>query len=414
MDMDKREELENESKAQAEAEKDIDSTETAKTDENAEKKKKKKLIIIIVSIIVALAVVISALIGRNIYKKLNLIDYDGNGNTTIDPNQEFIDENETLDFEQMDDATGNDFKSILKNWATNGGEKMSSKNIINVLLIGSDASSEDSKRPDDAEKGNTDVMMIVSINKKSKTIKLASIMRDSYTYMSGFDRYAKLNSACQNGGPAYLVETIENDYKIKIDGYVLVDFDSFKEVIDVLGGVNVDVPEYVANHLNSSKDYDDLGVVPSGEGVLLNGKQALAFSRVRKTNVDGDVSRVARQRQVIYALIEKCGDANIFEKSDVADVVAANVRTNFTKKQVLNYGAQAVASGWADFEMSEITMPTEDARYGYTYQENWIWVVDYPLAAQNLQKEIYGTTNINLEENRKTAITVMGGYVTKG
>ena len=73
-----------------------------------------------------------------------------------------------------------------------------------------------------------------------------------------------------------------------------------------------------------------------------------------------------------------------------------------------------MAGGWTDFEMSEITMPTEDARYGYTYQENWIWVVDYPLAAQNLQKEIYGTTNINLEENRKTAITVMGGYVTKG
>ena len=312
MDMDKREELENETKAQTEAESTETAEEAAKTDEDAEKKKKKKLIIIIISIIVALAVVISVLIGKNIYKKLNLIGYDGNGNTTIDPNQDFVDENETLDFEQMDDAIGNDFKSILKNWATNGGEKMSSKNIINVLLIGSDASSEDSKRPNDAEKGNTDVMMIVSINKKSKTIKLASIMRDSYTYMSGFDRYAKLNSACQNGGPAYLVETIENDYKIKIDGYVLVDFDSFKEVIDVLGGVNVDVPAYVANHLNSSKDYKDLDRVPSGEGVLLNGKQALAFSRVRKTNVDGDVSRVARQRQVIYALIEKCGDANIF------------------------------------------------------------------------------------------------------
>ena len=378
-----------------------------------QKKKKKLLIIIIVLILIALIIFLSALIGKNVAKKLDLIDYDSNEKTTIDPNQEFVDGDEALDFEQMDDATGNDFKSILKNWATNGGEKMSSKNIINVLLIGSDASSEDPNRANETDKGNTDVMMIVSIDKKNKTIKLASIMRDSYTYMDGFDRYAKLNAACSNGGPAYLIETIENDYKIEIDGYVLVDFDSFKEVIDVLGGVNVDVPAYVANHLNRSKDYDDLERVPSGEGVLLDGAQALAFSRVRKTDADGDVSRVARQRQVISALIEKCTDASIFEQNKVADVIAANVRTNFTKKQVLNYATQAVAGGWADFEITEITMPTEDARYGYEYQGNWIWVVDYPLAAQNLQKDLYGTTNINLEENRKTAISVMGGHVSK-
>ena len=199
--------------------------------QSEEQKKKKRLIIIIVSIAVALVIFIAALAGRNIYKKLNLIDYDNNEQTTIDPNQEFVDnEEEALDFDQMDDATGNDFKSILKNWATNGGEKMSSKNIINVLLIGSDASSEDPNRANVTEKGNTDVMMIVSIDKKNKTIKLASIMRDSYTYMVGFDRYAKLNAACQNGGPAYLVETIENDYKIEIEGYVLVDFDSFMEI----------------------------------------------------------------------------------------------------------------------------------------------------------------------------------------
>lgn len=376
-------------------------------------KKKKKLLIIIILIIIALVIFLTALVGKNILKKLDLIGYDSNEKTTIDPNQEFVDdENETLNFEQMDDATGNDYKTILKNWATNGGEKMSSKNIINVLLIGSDASSEDPSRPSVTDKGNTDAMILVSINKKEKIIKLISFMRDSYTYMDGFDRYAKLNAACSNGGPAYLAETIENDYKIEIDGYAIVDFDSFKEVIDVLGGVNVDVPAYVANHLNKSKDFKDLNPVPSGEGVLLDGEQALAFSRVRKTDADGDVSRVERQRQVIGALINKCQDANIFEKNEVIDVIAANVRTNFTRKQVLNYATQAVANGWADFEISEITMPTADARYGYSGSA-WIWVVDYPLAAQNLQKELYGATNINLEENRKTAISVMGGYVSK-
>lgn len=378
-----------------------------------EKKKKKKALVIILLIILALIIFISAFVGKFVFDKLGLIDYDDNEQTTIDPNQEFVeDEKETLDFEHMEDATGSDYKTILKNWATNGGEKMSSKNIINILLIGSDASSEDPRRPSITDKGNTDAMILVSINKKDKKIKLVSFMRDSYTYMDGFDRYAKLNAACSNGGPAYLVETIENDYKIEIDGYALVDFDSFTQVIDVLGGVNVDVPEYVARHLNGSKDYNDLDYIHSGEGVLLNGKQALAFSRVRKTDADGDVSRVKRQRQVIDALIEKCKSASLSEINEVADVILANVRTNISRKDILNYATQAVTNGWAGYNISEITMPTEDARYGYSGSA-WIWVVDYPLAAQNLQKELYGTTNINLEENRKTAISVMGGYVSK-
>lgn len=378
-----------------------------------EKKKKKKALIIILLIILALIIFISALVGKFVFDKLSLIDYDDKEQTTIDPDQDFVDaEEETLNFEQMDDVTGNDYKTILKNWATNGGEKMSSKNIINVLLVGSDASAEDPHRSNITDKGNTDVMMLVSIDKKNKTIKLVSFMRDSYTYMDGFDRYAKLNAACMNGGPAYLVETIENDYKIEIDGYALVDFDSFKQVIDVVGGVRVDVPEYVANHLNKSKDFRDINEISSGENVLLDGAQALAFSRVRKTDADGDVSRVKRQRQVIDALIDKCKSASLSEINEISDVILANVRTNISKREILNYATQAVTNGWAGYKISEITMPTEDARYGYSGSA-WIWVIDYPLAAQNLQKELYGTTNIKLEENRKTAISVMGGYVSK-
>ena len=317
-----------------------------------------------------------------------------------------------IDFAEMDDATGSSFREILKNWATNGGEKMSDKNILNVLLIGSDASSTEAGRASITDKGNTDVMMLVSINKSEKKIKLVSFMRDSYTYMDQFDSYAKLNAACANGGAPYLVETIENDYKIEIDGYALVDFDSFTDVIDVLGGVQVDVPAYVANYLSSEAK----GVYfPRGEKVLLNGEQALRFARVRKTDKDGDVSRVARQRQVVNALIDKCVNASLSDINEVFDVVLANVRTNIPKKDILSYATKAVTEGWAKYEISEFTMPTEDARRGYSSASTaWIWVVDYPLAAQKLQLEVYGETNINLpEEGRKTAITVIGGYVSK-
>ncbi len=385
--------------------------EPAPVDEKKKKRKKKALIILLP--IISLILVAAIIVGAFVIKKLNLIDIDTSETTTIAPDQEFVeDEDETLNFEDMDDATGNDFKEILKNWATNGGDKMSSKNVINVLLIGSDASAEMSGRPSITDQGRTDAMILVSIDKVNETIKLVSFMRDSYTYMDQFDRYAKLNAACANGGPAYLVETIESDYKIEIDGYVLVDFDSFQQVIDVVGGVEIDVPAYVANHLNK-KDLKN-NPIKSGENVLLDGEQALHFSRVRKTDSDGDVSRVERQRQVINALIEKCLDASLSEINEVADVILANVRTNISQKSILSYAAQAVSGGWAGFEISEVTMPSSNTRYGYNSRDTaWIWVVDYPLAAQQLQMELYGDTNIVLEDERETAITIIGGYVSK-
>lgn len=385
------------------------------TPEDKKKKRKKKALLIILPIL-SLILVAVLVVGGFLIKKLGLIEIDDNEPTTINPTQDFVEpEDETLDFAEMDDATGNDFREILKNWATNDGDKMSNKNVINILLVGSDASAEMDGRVNITEKGNTDAMIMVSINKADKKIKLVSFMRDSYTYMDQFDRYAKLNAACSNGGPAYLVETIENDYKIEIDGYVLVDFDSFRQVIDVLGGVEVDVPQYVANHLNTGKHTGDIEYVPAGENILLTGEQALAFSRVRHSDSDGDVSRVKRQRQVINALIDKCLDASLSEINEVADVILANVRTNISQKSILSYAAQAVTGGWAKFEISEVTMPTPDTRYGYSSRSTaWIWIVDYPLAAQKLQLELYGDTNIVLEEeNRKTAITVVGGYVSR-
>ena len=382
--------------------------------EDKKKKRKKKALLILLPII-SLVLVVVLVAGIFVAQKFSLIDFDHEESTTIDATQEFYEEeDETLDFAEMDDATGKDFREILKNWATNGGDKMSSKDVINVLLVGSDASSEEEGRANITDKGNTDAMILVSIDKVNKKIKLVSFMRDSYTYMDQFDRYAKLNAACANGGPAYLVETIENDYKIEIDGYVLVDFDSFTQVIDILGGVYVDVPAYVANYLNSSSLFKGMKKVQAGENVLLDGRQALAFSRTRKTDSNGDVSRVARQRQVINALIEKCLDASLSEINEVADVILANVRTNISQKSILSYAAQAVSGGWAKYEITEVTMPTPDTRYGYSSRSTaWIWIIDYPLAAQKLQLELYGDTNIVLdEENRKTAITVVGGYVS--
>ena len=387
---------------------------SAEVTENTVKKekkpmsKKKKTLVIILCILLAFFLFVGGFAIWYVNDKLNRIDYDTE-QTTIAPNQEFVDD-EKIEFAEMDDVTGNSFREFLKNWATNGGEKMSNKNVLNVLLIGSDASATESGRASVTDKGNTDVMMLVSIDKANKKIKLVSFMRDSYTYMDQFDSYGKLNAACANGGAPYLVETIENDYKIEIDGYALVDFDSFQEVIDVLGGVKVDVPKHVISYINrelKSRNEQQITQTSGGE-MTLTGAQALAFSRVRYSDKDGDVSRVARQRQVVNALIDKCVNASLSDINEVFDVVLANVRTNIPKKDILSYATKAVTEGWAKYEISEVTMPTDDARRGYSSSSTaWIWIIDYPLVAQKLQMELYGETNIKLPEERTTALDVI-------
>lgn len=392
MDKDQREELELEAEIE-------EPKEEIMAEKAGKKKKRKKLLLIIPAFFVVLGIIAAVFI----HHKLKLIKYDENGlNYTLNTNESFT-EDETVDFGEIDDVTGNTYKDILKNWAlTADAPKLSNKNIINILLIGSDASSKDKKRTDVMENGNTDVMMLVSVNTKDKTIKLVSFMRDSYTYLKGYDRFAKLNAACANGGPAYLVDVIEDNYKIEIDGYAMVDFDTFIQCIDIVGGVNVDVPEAVG------KKYK----MPYGNNVLLNGEQALDFCRERKLFSDADVSRTRNQRMLVTALINKCKSASLTTVNSVLDTVLANVHTSFRKKEIVSYMTKALSDGWANYTVTQRTMPTADARYGYSGSA-WIWVIDYPLAAQKLQTEIYGMTNIKLEENRKTAITVMGGHVTE-
>lgn len=372
--------------------------------EMTEKTKKinKKHLLIIPAVFLVLLISIAVFINN----KFKSVSYGNGLDYTLDTDQSFIDD-EAVDFGEIDNATGKDFKEILKNWVlTADAPKISNKKIINVLLVGSDASSKEKSRADVMENGNTDVILLVSVNTRDKTIKLVSIMRDSYLYLKGFDRFSKLNAACANGGPAYLVDVIEDSYKIEIDGYAMVDFDAFVRCIDIVGGVNVDVSEKIGKKYN----------MPYGENVLLNGEQALNLCRERKIYADADISRTRNQRAVIRSLIDKCKSASAATINSVLDSLLANVHTSFRKKEVVSYMTKALTEGWANYTVTQRTMPTADARYGYSGSATgsaWVWIIDYPLAAQKLQTELYGTTNIKLEENRKTAITVFGGFVTE-
>lgn len=324
-------------------------------------------------------------------------DYDNNGIEFADEIDEdyLVDDNH--DFQVMGDIDANSLNGFLKQWATNGGEKMYSKNIINVLLCGVDSVNK-----------LCDAQILVSVNKKTEQIKMISFLRDSWTYMnmprsdgSSYDYYNKINAAYL-GGPATLKETIENNYKIEIDEYIVVDFQSFPKLIDALGGVTVEVQKYETDYIRRTSRQKDF---PYGEAKL-NGTQTLIYSRIRKCDVDSDLSRTRRQRNVIKGLIESAKNATKGQLINAYKLSAKYIKTGYKQSEVLSLIATAYSHDWMDFEIKEITMPNEDYvdRVGGYIGSAWAWTVDYPLCAQKVQQEIYGQSNIILSADRTSPL----------
>ena len=357
--------------------------------------KKKKIIIKVIAVILAIILVLSTVFGIFVIHKFGLLGDNLNDTTSDDI---IYDDGEFEDIEIDIGSAG--FKQALIDWATIGNDNhMSSKNVINVLLIGADSRKG-------TNSGNTDVMMLLSLNRKTKQLKLVSFLRDSYLYIEGKDNSycTKLNAAFSMGGPETLVQTIENNYKIDIDNYVIVNFESFKSIIDAMGGVTVDVQQYEADY-NYKKFKIEL---PVGEGVTLNGEQALCFCRIRGCDSDGDVSRTRRQRQVIDSIISRVKEASISDLNKYIDILLPYVETGYSEGQILSLGIKAVTGGWANYERTQLQMPPEDCRTSGS-ASMWIWVVDYQLAAHKLQMEIYGQSNITIEDGRTSIIDVYRG-----
>jgi len=327
----------------------------------------------------------------------------------FNPNQTFKqEEEEEIDYGEIFDITNaRDLEELLYQWAIQG-QKMYHKDVINVLLVGADSANGSAS-------GRSDSIMLASLNKTTKQITLISFLRDSYTYMNihGDPRYDKSNHAYAWAGPEALIEVLENNYKIKIDNYVCTDFSTFPMLIDKLGGVEVTVTEREANYLRYSK-YRPKNPVPAGENVLLDGNQALMFSRIRK--LDGDDHRARRQRDVISSIIRKMRQAPPGQLNEAIDILLPNIRTNYTGSQIFSLGTQALTGGWMHYEIASLIQPTEALRkptYMYTWSQRsgnplFVWIVDYPLAAREVQLALYGQTNITIdEEDHKSALGLL-------
>ena len=324
-------------------------------------------------------------------KKLNTITYDSEVNKpSINSADDLYDEEE-FELMQSIDSAGS-LNDYLYKWANNGGQLYSSKNVINVLLVGLDS--------DDALQngGRSDSLILVSLNKKTRKINLTSFFRDTWTYMNigGQDRYGKINSSYMYGGDEALLETLEKDFKIDIDYYVAVDFSSFTDIINALGGLTVEVEEYEAAYINRTTIHN----IDYGPAVKLNGWEALVYARIRKSDSDSDVSRTRRQRKVITALINSAKGASFNQLNNALDTLFQYVKTDLSKMQILSFAAQALANGWMNYDFQETTISDSDVfRTGYVGDSSVVFI-DFELAAHRIQNAIYGDTNITLDDSR--------------
>lgn len=285
---------------------------------------------------------------------------------------------------------------ILKNYMN--GKPISSKNVINVLLIGRDTLNEN-------EDSRSDAMILVSLNKATKKITMVSLFRDQYCYIpnSNGGSFSKLNSAHSWGGPELLIKTIEGNLKVVIDNYASVNFSTFPKIIDALGGVDLEITQREASYMKSRFNLD----IASGK-VHANGQQALAYSRIRY--IDSDVVRNERQRTVLIALFNELKNASAKEMKNVLDAALPYVKTGFSKSDLLSLGTQALTKGWTNYEILQYTCPKNENYYTSGYiGDQWFWILDYPAVAQELQTELYGKSNIVLATDRPNFKTLTRG-----
>ena len=198
---------------------------------------------------------------------------------------------------------------------------------INFLLVGRDWHGE-------GENGRSDTMILCSVDTGAKTVKMVSFLRDIYLKIPGHGS-SRLNAAYSWGGPNLLIDTIELNFRIKIDKYVVVDFTAFEKAVDLLGGVDVELTEGEANAV--SRELHE----PIGYGMQhLNGRQALMYSRIRY--LDNDFMRTSRQRKVINEIIKKAKTMDLSTMLALADEILPMVSTNLTNSEILVYLSRAI------------------------------------------------------------------------
>lgn len=301
------------------------------------------------------------------------------GEEEVEPGEEIFDEDDNnLHLKEVDPD------SIHLDSAV---EATQSEDVINILICGEEAIFDD--------RGRTDSIMIATINLKDTQLSLTSIMRDTYVQIPGFSDN-KINAAYHNGGMKTLVKTIKQNFGINVDGYVLVNFDSFQDIIDAIGGVDIELSEEEVRYLNSTNYISNRAYHTLTVGMNhMNGNQALGYSRVRYVSKDGNVgdfARTLRHRTVMTAIYNKMMDKSILELVAMIPKILPMLTTNIKKADVINYLTAGVQVREKNPKLKTLNVPIEGC-YKITRVGRMSVILASPLDqnVKKMHKFIYGS-----------------------
>ncbi len=249
------------------------------------------------------------------------------------------------------------------------------KKTRNVLLIGTD-------HRDDSWNGNSDVMILVTIQTENQKITMTSFMRDLYADIPEHGVH-KLNYAFAAGGGELLEETLEDNYEIEIDNYAVVDFDAMAKIVDIVGGVEMEISDdecyWLNGYLNSMEAWDDY--LPGGGTYVLNGNQAVAYMRIRFVG-NNDYQRTQRQRDILKGIFDKLGDLSPVQFLELANTIFEEVEHNFSLLAIINL--LSLVPGLPDYELEESRIPYDDLYYS----QNEMLVPDFEATIARLHEEL--------------------------
>ena len=324
---------------------------TGRKKDRAEKSSRGKplLIVAIVLLILIILFSIGAIIVQGKLNKIKRADE----NINIVPPEEVVDEVDPEDEIDPENKPPEVDDSEIT-WVDI--EELENENLVNLLLVGQDSLT--------GERERSDTMIVVSINPDTGDVSMISFMRDLYVQMPEGYMDNRMNAAYALGGFPYLYEVLEKNFGLKCAGGFEVNFDGFTQVVDALGGVDVELTSAEANIVG--------GGAVAGMNHL-NGEQALAYSRIRK--IDSDFNRTNRQRTVVMALFNKIKGSDLNTLMDLTNTLLPLMTTDLTNTQILSL-VMKLAPMMSGMKIESYRIPVDGGYYNATIRGMMVLVPD--------------------------------------
>ena len=289
--------------------------------------------------------------GINIGGKIwDVMTQDFTDNTDVEKDVDYIEEDDlNSDAEEIDPDT------IV--WPEHPGDGRQEEGVYNILLLGEEAIGSGNSR------GRTDLIIIATINKNQKSIKLTSLMRDLLVQIPGY-KDNKLNSAYEKGGIDLLYETIAKNFDIRLNGSVLVNFENFEKIIDYLGGLEITLTASEAKYLRNTNYISNPKYRNVVEGKqLMNGNQVLGYARIRKraaiTGNNNDYGRTDRHRIILNAIFEKYKTTSKVELVSMMFKILPLVTTDIDSKTFEKLIDTYFEMGMTNLEIEQLRIPAD-------------------------------------------------------